>query len=405
MKKLLLLVLAVIAMLSLSACGNDGAPDDMQLVAGGEREGYYFYGPEDWIISNTKDIASTYISNLNNTSISFAEIDKDSFGQIGIEGCTRTECKGEKLDGKTHFFLYHYLEAERESFPDSFEMTKEGAAVVFGNSDTKENADRCIKYEFKYKYVNHGFADEDDAEVTCGFAQYYIYDDGRYYLMTYSGLLDENEGLGYNNYDRYYELLDAVVKNFRFTEAGAAEEAPEAEYERDEDGYRLVTDKRVAGFGFYLADGFEIDTNDGYLSATHADGGANIMMSAVTAAGASPDQYIMRKRDELVEIGATNFTFIGELDKNGAVVGKESALGNIPEDGENKQTSLSASYAFAYEYTYEFNGESYHVYQVIAADGWLFWYDAYVFTYTATEAEYAEHLDEVEAMLSKVDIK
>jgi hypothetical protein len=44
------------------------------------------------------------------------------------------------------------------------------------------------------------------------------------------------------------------------------------------------------------------------------------------------------------------------------------------------------------------NGEAYHVYQLMGVDS----RNGYVFTYTATEAEYEKNIDEVKKIIKKV---
>ena len=79
MKKLALAFILVLSVILLIGCGSDGAPDGMQLVSGGPELGYYFYAPEEWTVSNTGDISSVYVSRIDTTSVSFAEIDPKSF--------------------------------------------------------------------------------------------------------------------------------------------------------------------------------------------------------------------------------------------------------------------------------------------------------------------------------------
>ena len=49
-------------------------------------------------------------------------------------------------------------------------------------------------------------------------------------------------------------------------------------------------------------------------------------------------------------------------------------------------------------FTYEFAGRVYHVYQVMGVDAW----NGYVFTYTALDGEYAEHLEAVSDILGRI---
>ena len=79
---------------------------------------------------------------------------------------------------------------------------------------------------------------------------------------------------------------------------------------------------------------------------------------------------------------------------------KDWSLGVLPELDESIVLgNLERASTVSYEYTYVFAGKTYHVYQVLGVDG----YNGYVFTYTALESEYAEHIDEIKTILGKVD--
>ena len=116
-------------------------------------------------------------------------------------------------------------------------------------------------------------------------------------------------------------------------------------------------------------------------------------MTESMGTGVSTKDYFEDRKKELEAI-VTDITVI----KNG----EAAKLGNVPEVlGENTMTE----FAFSYEYTYVFGGETYHVYQILAAEGSLLNADGYVFTYTAKEANYEKHLNEVMTMIEKVVFK
>ena len=50
------------------------------------------------------------------------------------------------------------------------------------------------------------------------------------------------------------------------------------------------------------------------------------------------------------------------------------------------------------KYTFEYNGDVYHVYQVLA----ITTFNGYVFTYTAKEEKFASHFDTVKKIMDKV---
>ena len=75
MKRFLtLFALTFMSLVLLVSCAeSESAPDGMQVVYKSYEDGYTFYGPGGWIISNRGGIAATYVSGVNKTSISFTK--------------------------------------------------------------------------------------------------------------------------------------------------------------------------------------------------------------------------------------------------------------------------------------------------------------------------------------------
>ena len=69
---------------------------------------------------------------------------------------------------------------------------------------------------------------------------------------------------------------------------------------------------------------------------------------------------------------------------------------------ESASLGNNSQWAFLFEYTYSYNGESYHVYQILAVDGGAFTAEGYVFTYTAKAENYDKHLNEITDVINKV---
>ena len=123
MKKLgaLTLALAIIicSLLSLTACSNKSdVPDGMQLVYGSNSSGYRFYAPEEWTVSNLNNIKSAYVSRLDITSVSFAEVDPLPDG-VGIN--------------KADYFFTDYFNNSLSEFPESMKLE----VTVNGEEDRK----------------------------------------------------------------------------------------------------------------------------------------------------------------------------------------------------------------------------------------------------------------------------
>ena len=359
MKKIGVILFAIMligATLVMTSCGGGGdAPDGMQLVYGGEACGYYFYAPSEWTVSNVGEIKSEYISRINTTSVSFAEI----VPTVSIDGAY-----------EDYLFTKSFEDSLKE-FPDGFkvEVKVNGDKAVFGKEG--EAADKAIKYTYEYEYASHKF----------GFMQILMKKADRYYIFTYASQAENNTDD--KTYSDYYlaEKVLPVIENFRFVEKKSAEEE-KIEYPKDKDGYLLVTDKDLAGFNFYIPDSFKVDYSSGIVSATAPDG-SNVSMTEATGTGTTFSKYWEMRKTELE-----------------AIVGKVEVI-----RADEPTTIGNARTGFAYEYTFSYNGEKYHVYQVLCIAGPTLKPEGYVLTYTAKETNYDSHKTEIDNIISKVKFK
>ena len=129
MKKLIALILLLSTLLTLAGCKkkDDGIPEGMQLVRGGEKYGYYMYAPEEWTVANYGDVSSAYASNVDTSSISYVEVPMPSG--------TPDE----------------YFDDSLKEFPAAPKVVTRGAKVTFGN------AEEARKYIFEHEYAEHKF--------------------------------------------------------------------------------------------------------------------------------------------------------------------------------------------------------------------------------------------------------
>ena len=361
MKKLLLTAILLLAAISLFGCSGEELPEGMQLVNGGADKGYYFYAPEEWTVSNVAAIDAAYASKTDNSSVTFAEIDKSTFPLA--EG-----------ESAKDYFFNKYFEDSLKEYPDSItpKITVNGENCLFGTAE--EGADKAIKYVYEDTYDEYPF----------GFIQILASHGDNYYIFTYAAQKTKRlEADETTRYDYYIEnnKIQSVIDNFRFvTKSAAVTEESTTEIIKDADGFILSTSKQDAGFEFYLPPSFKTDYSSSIVSATHDDG-SNVSMTIETRAGIPASDYWKLRQDEL-KIITENLEVITE--------NESTKLGN------------NSQWAFAYEYTYDYNGTKYHVYQILAVDGFLFFGDGYVFTYTAKEENYTKHLDEVKQIINKV---
>ena len=366
---LLLIVLGVFALVS---CSGDGVevPEDMQLVLENKEDGYVFFGPKGWIVANQGDVAATFLSNFNKTSITF----------------TRADMPTERdAEGKVDFGAY--FTATMASFPYEITMSVNGENANFGTADA--GADRAVSFVYSYTA---------DGELYTA-KQILLTRGEDFFIFTYAatGGVEDEAGA----YRTYLPKANLVIESFIFTEKGEVANS-EVDAVKDEDGYVLSSDKSIAGFELFLPEDYELYDNSTLVSAKITDG-ANISLTRATETGLGVLDYLLGRREDMSVI-CDNFTDI----KIGVAkeVNTESEyfdsweLDILPEfDGELKFGDLTeAGNIVSYEYTYERGGNVYHVYQVIGANSFY----GYVFTYTALEAEYTQHLEEVKTILEKV---
>ena len=350
MKKIASLCLAVtmlfLSLICLWSCGDKAeAPDGMQLVRGGEDIGYYFYAPEEWTVSNSGKISAAYASKVDTTSASITEAEMPSVS------------------------IPEYFKSEMAKFTFPITLSVDGEKCNFGNSD------EAYKYVYSYTYKEIG--------LIC--MQILSKYQGRFYIFTFTSYsADRLEGQSY--YSFYLEKVQSMIDNFKFVEKKSAE-VEKPEYEKDEDGYNLVSDKEICGFELYLPESYTVDSNGGIVSATNGNGSTVSLTKAMTTGVTVEEYWKMRKENLELFIDQVSDPESGE---------KTSSLKEI--EVNKAVDGIGNEFAFSFEYTYVFGGRTYHVYQVLFVDGW----DGYVYTFTAYEDCYNADLAEAKHILTKV---
>lgn len=360
------LILAV-AMLLSSCSDKPDAPEGMQVVYKSAEDGYTFFGPGGWIISNRAGIAASYVSNINNTSISFAKTELPE----GVE-------------------LKDYFDTLKGEFTYDITLTKDGERCNFGT----DSSTVAYKYIYTFKLPTRDTADSDGdgntaEEVLTDYTsmQIILSHKDKFYIFTYTALgTPGDEG---TNYALYLEGAQAAIDNFKFEEA-TADSTDLPEYPKDGDGYNMVSDKSVAGFELYLPDDFTVVDNSAIVSAKLADG-STVSITRAAEVGVTINEYFNARKAELSKF-VTNLTVIVENKTN-----EKNEETGVYSDGI-VFGNLELNRVAMYEYTYEFAGETYHVYQLL---GWTAT-DGYVFTYTARNANFATHFDIIMTIIRKV---
>ncbi len=353
MKKTISLVLAIIVIFSAAAAlvscgGSSDVPYGMQLIRGGDDIGYYLYGPEEWIVANSESqgIACSYVSKLNNTSVTLVEAKLPE----GVD-------------------INQYFAAELLKFPEDFgvEVTLALEECDFGN------AEKAYKTSYTYKY----------GEYKHRSLQIFAFFESRFYIFTYTASMNQyTEELTY--YDNYLEKVNSIIENVKFVTKTPGGEAEKPEYERDEDGYLLVSDRALCGFDLYVPEGYTLDYSAAIVSVSREDG-ANVNVTEAT--GTNTDS---------VSYWETRFEQLGVI-ADGEVKILRRDVDNI-KDAQVRVELGDGIQAVALEYTYSLLGKSYSCYQVLIVKGM----SGYVFTFTAESGSYGELLPEVRTILYKM---
>ncbi len=352
MKKIISLILClttvILAGLSLVSCSSKGdLPEDMRLVGGSDALGFYFYGPEEWVVANRNNIYTTYASKLDTSSMTFA--------------------KAEKPEGT----IQEYFDAHKDGYVSDITVTAPLEKTTFGNSTN------AYKVVFTYEY--------NEKSLRC--MQIFVYFGESFYIFTYNSYDDERTA-GQSYYDFYMTKVLLVIQNFKFiTPNGETEPTPE--YEKDEDGYMLVSDRVLCGFDMYVPEEYDVEFSSGFVSVKN-ENGSNINMGRATYTEVYFIDYWNKRKEDLSRI-------VDKITDDG---GEE--IPSIVELQVNKVLTAgkptNASIASLFEYTYLLDGVKYHVYQVIMASP----KEGYVYTFTATEDNYDNDLNEALSVLEKM---
>ena len=234
----------------------------------------------------------------------------------------------------------------------------------------------ATKYVYSYEYKERSF--------TC--MQIFVEHADRFYIFTYTASNEEYDAEN-TYYEFYLEKVTASIDAFKLVTKSESAEAPK--YEKDEDGYILVSDKTLAGFQMYVPDSYKVDYSSALVSVSNPDG-VNITMSQATYTGVTNEDYWNARKNSI-----NSFS-----DKvTDATTGEQ--VSSLREIEIAKRITLEGTnWALVYEYAYTFEGVEYHAYQVLIVESAI---NGYVFTYIAPEAVYETYLAEAKTILGKID--
>jgi hypothetical protein len=364
MKKTLTLILAILlAAFALSACASEEieVPDGLQIVKISSADGYRFFGPEGWIVANDGRICASYVSTINNTSISLAKIKTPDVS------------------------VQEYFNSEKSRFAYEITVIEEGE-TTFGNAES------AYYFVYTFKYEERDFAT----------MQIFVKNADDFYIFTYNSYGDPNAED--SEYQNYLKQVRPAIDAFKFVEK-SVETKEEASATVDSDGYILSSDKALCGFDLYLPPECEIIQSSTQVSAKLSDK-ANVNITKASRTGVSILDYLKSRKSQLEalfgEVTDISIQLSAIPDLSGDKADLFADFDVAPtEKTDIKFGTLNKSQTIVYEYSYAHLGVTYRVYQILGVDS----YNGYVLTYTATADEYESHLDTLKTILDKVNFE
>ena len=399
MKKILSATLALIMlMLSLVSCGESSEyeiPEGLQLVRESKEDGYVFFGPDGWQIANQGDLAATFISSFNQTSITFAKV--GGFDEVIDNSLLQYKDDGTTLD------YQKTLDAYMNSISDTLgytitPATLTGTVTNFGAQGSR--ADKAYQYTYKFK--------ANGTEFSC--RQILALRADELFVFTYTAPTKGNDGT--TPYSSYMDKVNLTISSFMFTKKSAETAAPAPEYEKDADGYLLVSDGSLSDFKLYLPADYEVVDNSGLVSAKITDK-ANITIFKATDTGIGALDYLLRRRAATFEIADEGSFKDIEIQLAKQIENAENYYKEYkwdekcpirPKYNQNLTFGNAASsQVVSYQYSYSHGGNDYVCYMIFGVSPGIFARSGFVFTYTAIADEYELHWAQIQKILSKVE--
>ena len=382
LKTALLLCLLITALALLCACGeSDGAPEGMQLCAGSDSLGFYFYVPEEWMLSSYANIHSAFVAKIDITSASYTEVTPPALSDDETMPVSQRRALAAK----------DYFDRSMSSYKAGYTTLIDCESVTFGN------AEHAFKFVYDHEYQNSKFRT----------MQILVYFEDRFGIFTFNSY---NTPLTTDKpqFEYYAEKTQGIIDSFKFVSAKGENppSADEGEPVYDADCYLLASDKKRAGFELYIPKELKVVHSDG-LVVVELGKDASFSATKSNITGVTYDGYFKSRVEELETLfgTVTVITEEGEWEcvkcngKNAPEVSKCAQCQTERSIGVRCEID-GATAAFLYEYTYSFMGEEYRVYQVLAATRTT----GYCFTYTARAEDFDTHLDTVLAILGKVKL-
>lgn len=336
-KLLICLLVLCLCVPFISSCSKqkEEIPDGMQL-ANVEGDLFRLYVPTTWKVNSGSGIASAYYTTLQTSSLTVTRI---------------------ASDGKTVEAFYEACIADcKESFGDRFRVEATDVGTLGGE-------------EGKI-WVFTAWTEED---VNYKVLQLAVPHDGAYYLLTFAADPEI--------YERCFDDVQNIVKNFRFAEAYAPENAAKVLSDATAPAGMKTASTDQVPYRFFVPESWTIDMTCANAAAYYSDSDRSNVSVTVYV----PDTDVV-KLD-------TYYTYcMEEYRKN---LGDLTLISCTKED-----VTMGGRVAQIWEFTATVGGETYHYLQAVTTYNSLFHSAFYTVTYTATEENYAAHLSDVQAMIA-----
>ena len=194
---------------------------------------------------------------------------------------------------------------------------------------------------------------------------------------------------GATYYEYYLDKVKACIDAFKF-HGNDPLKKDEATYEKDANGYLIVSDKTLSGFVMHVPDSYKVDCSTGFVSVSKD--GVNITMTESTYPTNSLTEYWEKKRADIEAIA----------DKIPSEDGKTTVTSFTELKESEKVDAGNADAAADYSYSYVLDGVKYRVYQIIVRSG-VIGGKVYVYSYIATDDCYDLYFDEMKDIFEKIE--
>ncbi len=347
MARVLCALLALAMMMgTLVACsGGSEAPDGYQYAT---CRGEYFrlFVPTQWTVNTESGVSGAYISVLDETAVSMAEVHFDKSASTDGE----TDAAGGDADVTAtleDFYAAHMAEIGKMR---DYTAEKEFNATL-GSYRAKDITYTATVGGVSYRY-----------------RQLLTKVEGRFYLFTYSSHAEA--------FDQWLDIVDEILENVVFTAypyEGSGDEKKVPDVEDVPAGMKLVSTNDTAYRFFAPTDWLEDDGEAASLVYFSESDRSN-----VSVIGYVPEAETYSVAD-----------YWADTEKY-----YKDALADYTLTAEPTEESMGGKSATVYEYSYTLGGVTYRCRQVVC----VYSYMIVVMTYTALPEHYEAHLAEAKAM-------